>query len=242
MDKVQNKNGPRFLLKRITSYFAFVSMCILLLIFFTSCQDNQSDVITSSAGENNLSAGFYSVPAGDNSLQITEAKFVLRKLVLEQEEGENENEVKLGPFIIYLDMTSKVVTAGIAKLPFGAYDEVKFQVHKPTPNDGITDPDFIESNSRRYSVVVRGYYNSVPFTYKTDLTAAKEIEFEGAPISIGAVPLVYITIRLEPYSWFWENGQFIDPAIGNNKHRIDHNIKQSLKRAFRDMDQNGEPD
>lgn len=242
MDKVHNKENLRVLLRKYRSVLILGISFTFLLIFFTSCQDNQGDVITSSAGENNLSAGFYSVPAGDNSLQLTEAKFVLRKLVLEQEEGENENEVKLGPFIIYLDMAAKVVTAGIAKLPFGAYDEVKFQVHKPTPNDGITDPDFIESNSRRYSVVVRGYYNSVPFTYKTDLTVAKEIEFEGAPVSIGAVPLVYITIRLEPYSWFWENGQFIDPSIENNKHKIDQNIKQSLKRAFRDMDQNGEPD
>ncbi|NOS84600.1 MAG: hypothetical protein HOP31_05615 [Ignavibacteria bacterium] len=242
MDKVQNTNNPRSYLKKFTSYFAFGSLYILLIIFFTSCQDNQGDVITSSAGENNFSAGFYSSPGGDNSLQLTEAKFVLRKLVLETENSENECDVKLGPFIIQLDMTAKVVNAGIAKMPFGSYDEVKFQVHKPTPNDGITDPDFIESNSRRYSVVVRGYYNSVPFTYKSDLTVVKEIAFEGAPVSIGAVPLVYITIRLEPYSWFWENGVFIDPSIEGNKHIIDQNIKLSLRRAFRDMDQNGEPD
>lgn len=242
MDKVQNTSNPRFYLKRFTSYFAFGFLYILLIIFFTSCQDNQGDIITSSAGENNLSAGFFSAAGGDNSLQLTEAKFVLRKLVLEQENSENESEIKLGPFIIHLDMGLKVVTAGIAKLPFGAYDEVKFQVHKPTPNDGITDPDFIESNSRRYSVVVRGYYNTIPFTYKTDLTVAKEIEFEGAPVSIGAVPLVYITIKLDPYSWFWVDGIYLDPSDENNRHLIDQNIKQSLRRAFRDMDQNGEPD
>jgi len=128
-------------------------------------------------------------------------------------------------------------------LPSGLYDEVKFQVHKPTPNDGITDPDFVESNHKRYSVVVRGYYNSVPFAYKSSITVAKEIELEGGPVSIGAAPpMVYLTIRVNPYNWFWENGNFLDPAIENNSHKIDQNIRQSLRRAFRDMDQNGEPD
>lgn len=243
MDKEQNKKIGRYNLKKYNSLLVFGIVFFLLLLFFTSCQDNQSDIITTTGGDNNFSAGFYSEPAGDNSLRLTEVKFVLRKMVLEPENNGHECDVKLGPFIINLDLSSKVVSAGIAKLPTGLYDEVKFQVHKPTPNDGITDPDFVESNHRRYSVVVRGYYNSVPFTYKSGITVAKEIELEGGPVSIGAVPpMVYLTIRVNPYNWFWENGNFLDPAIENNKHMIDNNIKQSLRRAFRDMDQNGEPD
>lgn len=243
MDIEQNTKVGRRSLKKYYSLIISGIVFFLLLLLFTSCQNNQSDIITTSGGENNFSAGFYSEPAGDNSLQLTEVKFVLRKLVLEPENNGIECDVKLGPFIIQLDLNSKVVSAGIAKLPAGMYDEVKFQVHKPTPNDGITDPDFVESNSRRYSVVVRGYYNSVPFTYKSGIAVAKEIELEGGPVSVGAVPaIVYLTIRLNPYSWFWENGNFLDPAIENNDHKIDQNIRQSLRRAFRDMDQNGEPD
>ncbi|KXK49025.1 MAG: hypothetical protein UZ05_CHB002001956 [Chlorobi bacterium OLB5] len=242
MDKVEDKKAKLFFFKNYRNILILSITFTLFLVFFTACQDNQSDVITTQGSESNFSAGFFSEAAGDNSLQLDEVKFVLRKLVLKEENHENECDVKLGPFIIQLDLSSKVVIAGLAKLPFGSYDEVKFQVHKPTPNDGITDPDFIESNSRRYSVVVRGVYNTVPFTYKSDVTVAKEIELEGVPITVGAAPVVYLTIRLNPHLWFWENGQFIDPSIENNRHKIDHNIKQSLKRAFRDMDQNGEPD
>lgn len=243
MDKVQNNRVFRFLLTKQAKVLIFSILVSSMLIFFTACQENQNDVISTTGTENNFSAGFYSEPAGDNTLQLSEVKFVLRKLVLEPQNNEHECDIKLGPFIIPLDLVSKVVTAGIAKLPPGLYDEVKFQVHKPTPNDGITDPDFVESNNKRYSVVIRGYYNSVPFTYKSSITVAKEIELEGAPVSIGtAPPMVYLTIRVNPYSWFWENGQFVDPAIESNQHRIDQNIKQSLRRAFRDMNCDGEPD
>lgn len=243
MDKVEDKRSLPFLFKKHRNILILGIMFTFLLIFLGACQDNQSDVISATGSESNFSAGIFTEAAGDNSLQLTEVKFVLRKLVLDPENNGNECDVKLGPFIIHLDLASKVVTAGLAKVPFGVYDEVKFQVHKPSPNDGITDPDFVESNSRRYSVVVRGYYNSVPFTYKSSVTVSKEIELKGAPISVGAVPpMVYLTIRLNPYTWFFENGNFIDPAIESNHHMIDQNIKLSLRRAFRDMNQNGEPD
>ena len=243
MDKVQNNQSFPVLPKKYRSIIILCLSFTFLLIFFTACQENQSDVITASGDENNFSAGFFTEVSGDNTLQLTEAKFVLRKLVLKPETHGNECNVRMGPFIIQLDLTPKVISAGITKMPFGVYDEVKFQVHKPTPNDGITDPDFVESNHKRYSVAVRGYYNSVPFTYKSSITVAKEIELEGAPVSISAVPqMVYLTIRVNPYNWFWENGNFLDPAIENNRHKIDQNIRQSLRRAFRDMNCDGEPD
>jgi hypothetical protein len=39
-----------------------------------------------------------------------------------------------------------------------------------------------------------------------------------------------------------DNGTFIDPTENSSHHIIDRNIKHSLRRAFRDMDLNGEPD
>ena len=100
MDIEQNTKSGRQSLKKYYSLLISGIVFFLLLLLFTSCQDNQSDIITTSGGENNFSAGFYSEPAGDNSLQLTEVKFVLRKLVLEPENNGNECDVKLGPFII----------------------------------------------------------------------------------------------------------------------------------------------
>lgn len=229
-------------------------MSVLLLVFLfisvmivtaAGCNNENTDGITGNNSGDNVSVGFYSEnSAGDNVLSITEAKFVLRKVVLGNEHGDNggDCDVKLGPFVVYLDMTQKVGIAAMAKIPLGTFDEIKFQVHKPSPNEGIGDPDFFESNSRRFSVVVKGFFNGNFFVFKSDVTVAKEIEFEGQPVIIGAVPVVNLTIRLSPYLWFMQEGVLIDPLDENNKNIIDQNIKNSLRRAFRDLDLNGEPD
>lgn len=233
-NKLSGKN--KFLL----TFVFFVSG---LLFVLPACNENSGELI-SPAAEDNIGVGFYSEEQGDNNvLQITEAKFLLRKLTLKFDEASNESDVKLGPFVVYLDLTPRIVSVGLAKIPYGLYDAIKFQVHKPNPNENISDPDFSHSTSIRYSVVTKGFFNGVPFDYRSSVTVAKEIEFENHPISVSAVPqVVYITVRVNPFSWFTENGVILDPSDENNKHEIDQNIKNSLRRAFRDMDRDGNPD
>jgi hypothetical protein len=214
-----------------------------LLFALPACNENSGDIINSNSNDN-IGVGFYSEQQGDNNLiEITEAKFLLRKLTLKPAEGGDESEVKLGPFVVYLDLSPRVVLVGLAKIPFGVYDEIKFQVHKPNPNENIPDPDFFHSTSIRYSVVAKGFYNGVPFDYRSSVTVAKEIEFENYPVTVAAPPeMVYVTVSVSPFSWFINNGVILDPNDENNKHEIDRNIKNSLKRAFRDMNLDGHPD
>lgn len=242
MEYKLKREKTRILVKKYRWYMMLGIVFAALLLLLPACQDNQSEINNPTAGgSDNIQAGFYTEGAGDNSIQFTEIKFVLRKMTLEYEHSENECDVKMGPFVVPLDLGMKLSVAGIAKIPFGTYDAVKFQVHKPSPNDGITDPDFFDGN-RRYSVVVKGVYNNVPFIYKSDVTVSKKIDFEIHPITVSAPSMVYFTISVNPYTWFLENGVFIDPTIESNHHWIDENIKYSLKRAFRDMNQDGYPD
>lgn len=232
----------------LSVYFVSVSFIIflfvsVLLISATGCQNDSSENLVGNAAAENVSVGFYSeTAAGDNSLVLTEAKFVLRKLVLKDFENHNDCDVKLGPFIVSLDMTQKVVLTGLAKIPSSTYDEVKFQVHKPGSNENIGDPEFIESTNSRFSVIAKGYFNGNYFVYKSDVTVAKEIGLEGGPVSVAANQVIYLTVRINPYSWFFENGVMLDPSLESNNHLIKQNIKNSLRRAFKDMDRNGEPD
>jgi hypothetical protein len=214
-----------------------------LLIVLPACNENSGDIINGNS-EENIGVGFYAEGQGDNNiLEITEAKFLLRKLTLKFDEGSHECDVKLGPFVVYLDLTPRVVSVGLAKIPFGVYDAIKFQVHKPNPNETISDPDFFHSTSVRYSVVAKGFFNGIPFDYRSSVTVAKEIEFENHPVTVSAAPqIVYVTVRVNPFSWFTENGVILDPSDENNKHEIDQNIRNSLRRAFRDMDLDGYPD
>jgi len=174
-------------------------------------------------------------------LSITEVKFLLRKIDL-QSEGPSE-EMCLGPLVvdISIDEFSKVYEFSYAKLVPGTYREIHFQLHKPSPNENISDPEFTESTSRRYSVIVKGFNNGEPFVYKTDVTVSKEVEF-GNNVAVPVIGSVNITIKISPYDWFMNNSLVLDPMDPASKHLIDQNIRNSFRHAFKDDDKDGMPD
>ena len=231
-----------------TAYGMFLST--LAAVFFgliaasgAGCNDDTgtiNNVSNERPANDNVSVGYYTEnTSGDNTMILTEAKFVVRQLRLKNINGEDHN-VNLGPFVVNLDLRQDVIIVGIARIPAGDYDRIKFQIHKPTPNENIPDPDFTESNSRRFSVVTKGSYNNAPFVFKSDVTTATSIDIENRPVTIDQ--LVNITVRLDVYSWFMDNGALIDPSDENNRNIIKQNIKNSLRRAFRDANLDGEPD
>jgi hypothetical protein len=148
----------------------------------------------------------------------------------------------MDPFVVNLDVNARVIIAAIAQVPSANYHHLKLQIHKPSPQEVISDPDFTESNNRRFSVVVKGYYYGVPFVFKSAMTAARGINIENSPIFITPTVLVNFTITLDPYTWFYGDGVMLDPMNGNNQNDIDNNIRDSFKRVFRDLDMNGQPD
>ena len=53
---------------------------------------------------------------------------------------------------------------------------------------------------------------------------------------------VNVTLVVDPYEWFRENDDYLNPAVPNNSGNIDDAIKNSFARAFKGNDRNGEPD
>jgi hypothetical protein len=213
-----------------------------LILLLPGCQEDDPGAVLTSNTEDNLSVGFFTeIPAADNTLSLTEAKFNVKSMKLDNEGHHGECNVKVGPFVVYLDLTPKYVNAAITVIPVDRYESVKFNIHKPGPNETMSDPDFIESTSRRYSVVAKGYYNSEFFVYKADITVERSVNLDNL-VEINERPLVNITLTVNPYEWFTENGVILDPRIDANKHVINQNIRESLRRAFRDMNCDGHPD
>lgn len=217
---------------------------ITVLVFLSAGCNNDSVLDPAGTGNNNISVSYFNENStADNTLVLNEAKFILRKVVLEGEnDSHGECDVKLGPFIVYLDLTQKTVIAALAKIPVGNYREIKFQVHKLNPNESVGDPEFMESTSRRFSVIAKGTYNGNPFVFKSDVSFSKEIEFENLPVSVTEATVLNVTVRLDVFSWFINNEIILDPSDPQNADIIKHNIKRSFKRAFRDMNGDGEPD
>jgi hypothetical protein len=231
-------------LKHKASSFALYSFIAFIFLFVSGC-NNETNVAPGT--DNNISVSYFNQNnTSDNTLVLTEAKFILRKIVLEQEgEGGDhggDRDVKMGPFVVNLDLNQKIVIAALAKIQAGSYDEVKFQIHKLSPNEDVADPEFAESTSRRFSVIVKGFYNDAPFIFKSDVTFAKEIEFENFPLSVSDVTVLNITIKLDVFSWFTGENGILNPADPANLHIINQNIRNDFRRAFRDMNHDGDPD
>lgn len=223
-----------------TAIFGFFILFALTFTFASGC-NNESPVVPS--GSYNTSLGMFAEGnSSDNTMTLETVKFLLRKIELETDDGENKSEINLGPLVVNIDMFARVTEFTYAKVLPGVYREIHFQLHKPSPNEIISDPEFFESTSTRYSVIVKGIFNSEYFVYKTDVTVSKEIEFENHSITVPSNSMVNITIRIDPYSWFTKNGQVLNPNEPSDKRYIDDNIRDTFRRAFKDMDKNGEPD
>jgi hypothetical protein len=230
--------------RKRSSYLNLGFIIVLVVSFALLGGCNKESSVEPGSTTYNTSVGAYAEGSiTDNNIALTSVKFLLRKIELESGETEgDEEEVNLGPLVVDLGLFSKVSEFTFAKLVPGVYDEIHFQLHKPSPTENISDPEFTESTDKRYSVIVKGFYNGEPFVYKTDVTVSKEVEFENHPVAITAEGTVNITIRISPYSWFMRDGQILNPMNPASKRYIDDNIRDSFRRAFKDDNEDGEPD
>jgi hypothetical protein len=55
---------------------------------------------------------------------------------------------------------------GVSEVTLGNYDKVSFLVHKMGGNETPSDPDFT-SGGNRYSSIIEGLYNGVPFACRS---------------------------------------------------------------------------
>jgi len=187
---------------------------------------------------------------------LTEVKILIRDIKLEKEsdgesegdEGNNETEteeIKIGPIVVNLNPGGMTTDFVVDNIPAGIYDELKFEIHKLEAFETPPDPEFRDGDdsSQRYSVIVKGQFNNnlTQFTYKSRKSAHQELEFENL-LTVEDGTSTNLTITVDPYSWFYKDGLFLDPTDTANEDDIDNNIEHSFKRAFEDDDYDGEDD
>jgi len=229
--------------------FAFFSLLVLLSACDTT--ENNTGAVSLNFGPGSSALG----KANVDGLVLNEVKILLRDIKLEHEDGEDfesdsesesddqEENIKVGPFVVNLNVGGVTTDFAVNGIPAGTYDEIKFKIHKLEASETPPDPEFKEGNdsSQRYSVIVKGTYNSIPFVYKSRKSAHQELEFN-PPIIIEAGTAVSLTITVDPNSWFYKDGLLLDPSNSSNENDIDNNIEKSFKKAFEDNDDDGEED
>ena len=176
-------------------------------------------------------------------LVITEAKLMVNDIKLNTSGSSDSSNFKVGPYVLYLTPFGSLIYMNETIIPAGTYDKVAFKIHKLGDTETPLDPDFLDGNGR-YSVVVKGTYAGVAFTYKSDKSAHQKLSSTNSLV-IGTTEKTNITLRVKPYIWFIKNGIYLDPADPNNRNDIDNNIKDNINnnfKCFKDANKDGQPD
>lgn len=231
---------------RITLKHKFNALILIALISavgFFGCGDS-----TTSPQADNLSFSAMSTAdsIGDsqNILVLDTVKILIKDIKLNvANTTEDLKDFKVGPFVLFLNLSSSINSISSAIIPAGVYDKVKFEVHKLNDNEPVPDPEFADVNGR-YSVIVKGWYLGNYFIYRSTKSAHQILQLpSNIPITTEVVSNITLTVK--PYIWFIENGVYLDPREPANSNDIDNNIKDNINhnfKAFKDNDRNGLPD
>lgn len=219
--------------------YIYIIFLLASVSLFTSCKDSTNNP---QAGDNiivslALDKGLNKV--GSDIIVLDTVKILLKDIKFRQATGDSSN-VKVGPMVVKLNLNGVPTEFAAGLVIAGNYSKIKFRLHKPEANDVITDPEFIEGSSGdlRYSVIVKGKYNGLPFVYKSTKTAHQEVNLKNS-INLTHDVRTYVTLSVDVNSWFYKNTLVLDPNNINNKNDIDNNIKDSFKKAFRDNNKDG---
>jgi hypothetical protein len=195
---------------------------------------------------------------GTNTLVIDQVQLVLREIELKRTEstvacgespvGDACEKLELGPILLDLPLGGAGGAArsfSVAVAP-GTYDEVEFEIHKPSDDDGA-DATFLQAHPDfdGVSLKVTGTWNGEPFTYTSDLNAEEEIELS-PPLVTTESAATDLTLFVDLGRWFRDGaGNLVDPASagagGANESLVKNNIGSTLH-AFEDENHDGSDD
>lgn len=237
---------------------SLVKIVTPLLVVVAACGDSSSpnsravSVSFSSQSATTAAAalGDVTVTAGTNTLVITKAQVVVRRIKLEQSSTatcadddttpDDCDDAMLGPVLVDLPLTSTTVSSIAASIPDGTYRKIDFRIHKP--GGDAADAAFVTANPNfaNSSIRVEGTFNGTAFVFTSALSEKEELEFN-PPVVVDATNK-NITVQLDLSSWFKSGTTVINPATANsggpNENVVRNNIRASL-RAIEDGDKNG---
>jgi hypothetical protein len=219
------------------SKILFVSTCFVILLLASGCNTVETGNGTVTVS---LSSPVTSPKITDNTITLDTVKILLRDIKLKNQGTSDEMNIKVGPFVIYLDLGGITTDFAVGEIPPGTYNRIKFKVHTLEDSEIPPDPEFKE-DSLRYSVIVKGLFNSVPFIYKSKKPAHQDLKLD-TPVTVEESGTANLTIMVDPSAWFVVNGNVVDPNDPSYENDIDNNIKDSFKRCFKDNDHNGQGD
>jgi len=220
----------------IPKRLAFIIVFIFSLFLIVSCDTTETNNGTLSLS---FSSGSSSQKVTADTLTLETVKILLRDVKIKQQSGDDSLDIELGPFVVSLNLEGMTTDFAVGDIPPGSYDRVRFRVHKLGGSETPPDPEFRDgADSSRYSVIVKGNINSIPFIYKSRESADQDLPLV-TPLEIGKNESANLTITVDPYSWFYNMGILLDPTDPANESDIDNNIENSFEKVFEDNNHDG---
>ena len=212
----------------------------LMLFAFSACDTTETTNGSISLSFSNNTA-LPKINGAD--IELDTVKILIRDIKIKSKSGTDSSSIKVGPFVIKLNLTGITTDFAINNIPTGSYDRIKFEIHKIEASETLSDPEFREGTdeSLRYSVIVKGKHNALPFIYKSRKSAKQDLKLE-TPVIVEENGIANLTITVDPFTWFADSTNTLDPTDPANENDIDNNIKESFKKAFRDNNHDGKED
>jgi hypothetical protein len=235
------------------------------LAFSTSARNSPSVIHASQSGP-------FTQLTGTNTLVISKAQVVLKKIELTTNDAANCTEdggssvspdqmgggtgggsghdseceeLRANPAIIDLPVDASVTSSIVATVPAGTYTSFEALVHAVRDSSPVSKA-FLAANPtfRGVAVHVEGTYNGTPFVYDGKAVAKLELAFD--PPAVVASTGLSITVNVDLGTWFVDAaGNLIDPATA-----IDGGVNAAMVshnihesfEAFEDENHDGEND
>ena len=73
--------------------------------------------------------------------------------MMEHNEHSDEVNIKIGPFVVYLNLNGVTTDFAVSNISPGSYNHIKFEIHKIEASETPPDPEFKDGDdsSLRYS-------------------------------------------------------------------------------------------
>jgi hypothetical protein len=221
----------------------FILMKLISAVGFYGCGQSVTPTLTDNLSFSVMSSMDSVGDSQQDILVLDTVKVLIKDIKLNVANGNQDStNFRVGPFVLFLNMSGAVKTITSSFIPAGEYEKIKFEVHKLNSDEVIPDPEFADAGNR-YSVIVKGTYLGERFVFKSDKSAHQLLSFPNTlTIPVNADVPLNITMIIKPYIWFIEDGVYLDPREISNSNDIENNIKDNINqnfKAFRDNDKNG---
>ena len=162
-----------------------------------------------------------------SELTIDEVRLYVDEMELENIENDSL-EFEIEDFIVNLPLDGSPLTLDEIVLPQGLYDEFELEIEKAEEDVNVSDTDFRDETGT-YSVVVKGTYNTEPFTFRSSEDFGFELELN-PPLELGENESSVLKVSIDVSSWFkGSSDENLDPNDQANYEMINQNIENSFE-------------